>query len=118
MPGPANFFLKRGDTLPVLGPVPLKDSNLETPTVDLPDDADVFFTMRNKLTHEVKVDFQPCSVDDANAWTVTYPWADEDVDEYGRFEGSFKVVYVDGRIESYPNNGYYIVDIEDDEDLG
>jgi hypothetical protein len=117
MPGTANWYIKRGNLEPPIGPVSLKAGGV-TPATPIPGDATVKFWMRDKLTHEVIIDRANAAIANNALWTVTYTWQAGDTDVYGRFEASFIVVYASGREESYPNSGFYIIDIEDDEGAG
>lgn len=44
-------------------------------------------------------------------WVV---WQASEVDTTGVYRGEFEVTYADGKIETFPNSGYIVINIEPD----
>lgn len=55
-------------------------------------------------------------IDDAPAGEVSYSPSASEVDEAGRFNAEVEVTFANGEIATFPSNGYFAVQI--DEDLG
>lgn len=51
---------------------------------------------------------------DGSAGSVRYSRASGDTDTVGAYQAEFQVTYSDGKIESFPNDGYIAVEITDD----
>lgn len=98
----ATFTIKRGDTAPALRYALLPE------TVDL-SGASVAFVMDG-------LGRLPARVISAAPPVVQYDWQPGDTDRTGLHRAEFEVTYSDGRIETYPNAGYLLVQIS--EDLG
>lgn len=100
------FVIKRGDTSPALRFALLPDS------VSLAGAA-VRFQMRPRggatvidRSAAIESVFQPAVVEHA--------WQPGDTDTPGRFEAEFRVTYIDGTIETFPNLGFIEVFVTED----
>ena len=93
------FYLKQNNTKPSLAVQLLTDGSI----VNL-DGATVKFHMGTV------VDSQATIVDAATG-TVRYDWASGDTAKNGMYEAEFKVTFSDGKVETFPNNGYMFVNI-------
>ena len=100
------FVIKRGDTSPALRFELLPDN------VSLAGAA-VRFQMRpcgeaTVIDRSAAIDsvFQPA--------VVEHTWQPGDTDTPGRFEAEFRVTYMDGTIETFPNFGFIDVFVTDD----
>lgn len=95
----ADFTINVGDTSPpliaTLQPAPGQSFTLVGATVA--------FRMWSKGQSGNKVDFAPCTVVDAVARVVKYDWVTGDADTPGGYQGEFRVVFPDGRVETFPN---------------
>lgn len=98
----ATFTIKRGDTAPALRYALLPE------TVDL-SGASVAFVMDG-------LGRAPALVIEVSPPVVQYDWQPGDTVRAGLRWAEFEVTYSDGRIETYPNAGYLLVQIS--EDLG
>lgn len=109
--------IKKGDTRTAIA------ANLKSPKgnpVDLTG-TEVRFKMlptrRNYLNKPVRSN---CSayidrealIMDAEAGRVAFVFEPGETDQRGIMYGEFKVTYVDGSIETFPNSGYIIINIE------
>lgn len=100
------FVIKRGDTSPALKFALLPDS------VSLAG-ATVRFQMRARggatvidQPAEVLTVFEPA--------VVAHRWAPGETDTPGRFEAEFRVAYLNGRTETFPNLGFIEVFVTED----
>ena len=100
------FVIKRGDTSPALKFALLPDS------VSLAG-ATVRFQMRARggatvidQPAEVLTVFEPA--------VVAHRWAPGETDLPGRFEAEFRVAYLNGRTETFPNLGFIEVFVTED----
>jgi len=90
----ADFYIKQGDTRPAIKAQLYNDSS----EVDLTG-ATVRFIMGGVVD-------AAATVTSALTGAVQYQWETADTVDAGSFEGEFEVTFSDGRIETYPNNGY------------
>jgi hypothetical protein len=100
------FTIKRGDTSPALRFALLPES------VSLAG-ASVRFQMRPRggvtlidQPAEILSLFEPA--------VVAHIWAPGETDTPGRFEAEFRVIYLDGTVETFPNLGFIEVFITED----
>jgi len=100
------FIIKRGDTSPALRFALLPDN------VSLAG-ASVRFQMRLRggatvidRPAEILTAFEPA--------VVAHIWALGETDTPGRFEAEFRVTYLDGAVETFPNLGFIEVFITED----
>lgn len=105
-----DFSIKQNDTRPAIE-VQLVDS-LHDPRL-LDNATEVRFYMEDVDTGSTVVD-QPATIINEDEGRVTYAWQDGDTETAGRYEAEFEVTYTDGNVETFPNNGYIEVYIDDD----
>jgi hypothetical protein len=102
-----DFFLKRGDTSPVLEFVLDPLTNLTGATV--------VFNMRLPGAASAKVSRKAVQVvSPATDGKVRYVWAAEDTDTVGTYSAEFEVTYQDGSVETFPNADDITVHIRQD----
>lgn len=103
------FRIKTNDTSPKLA-MALTDANGNT--IDLTG-CTVNFYMRAYGASSLKVT-SPATITDAVNGAVEYAWDAADTDTAGTYYAEVEVTYGDGRIETFPNNGYISVVIKED----
>ena len=103
------FTIKQNDTSPAMLAT-LKDAD-DNP-VDLTG-ASIRFHMRKVGSTTVKVDADATIVDD-DGGQVRYTWVAADTDTVGAYQAEFEVTFTGGGIETFPNNGFILVEITDD----
>ena len=100
------FIIKRGDTSPALRYALLPDS------VSLAG-ASARFQMR--LRGDATVIDRPAEVETVFApAVVAHLWQPGETDTPGRYEAEFRVTYMDGTIETFPNRGFIEVFVTED----
>ena len=110
MPPSKTFKIKQNDTKPPLKVI-LRDSD------GLPADvtgASVVFSMRGQPAGTTKVDKQSVTINDASAGDLQYDWASANTNTADVYEGEFQVTYADTRVQTFPNDGYILIDVKDD----
>ena len=110
MPPSKTFKIKQNDTKPPLR-VTLKDSD------GLPADvtgSTVVFSMRVQPTGTTKVDKQAVTLNDASAGDLQYDWTATNTNTADVYEGEFQVTYADASVQTFPNDGYILIDVKDD----
>ncbi len=100
------FTLKRGDTSPALV------YTLIPTTIDLTG-ATVKFQMRTRSGVTIK-DVNATVVSVTDPPTLKYQWVSPDTDVADLYEAEFKVTYSDGKIETFPNEGFIQIRINED----
>jgi hypothetical protein len=100
------FYIKRRDTSPAIR------FALIPATVDLTD-ASVRFYMRAR-NGAVVVDAAATVATPTGTPTVEYAWQPDDTATAGLYEAEFEVTYADGRIETFPNDGFIKVRMQED----
>lgn len=98
------FNIKQNDTSPSLSATLLDGSSN---AIDLTD-ATVRFHMKAAGSSSVAVDGAAVIVEAAEG-TVRYEWMDGDTETTGSYQAEFEVTYVNGTIETFPNDGYITV---------
>ncbi|WP_375569670.1 hypothetical protein ABWH93_16905 [Seohaeicola saemankumensis] len=100
------FIIKRGDTSPALRFALLPDS------ISLAG-ASVRFQMR--LRGGATLIDRPAEIETVFApAVVAHLWHPGETDQVGRFEAEFRVTYMDGTVETFPNLGFIEVFITED----
>jgi hypothetical protein len=107
----ADFYVKVGDTLPVLGATLY---NADGTTLDLAG-ATVTFHMTRRGATEPSVS-GACTVTDEENGGVEYAWQADDLEVAGRYNGEFQVVFGTGEIVTIPNDGYLWIEVTDELD--
>jgi len=103
------FYIKRRDTSPAFRAI-LKDA--AGVAVDITGNLGVRFHLFSK--YGVQIVDAAATVNDAAAGDVQYEWQTADTVLAGIFKAEFEVTYSDGTIETFPNNGYEKVYIDED----
>jgi hypothetical protein len=98
--------IKRNDTRDAIKATLSNESGL----VNL-DGATVRFLMSKRGVK--KIDRQ-AQIQDATAGIVWAVFETGDTDETGLFQSEFEVTFSDGRIETFPNDGFILIDIIND----
>lgn len=110
------FFIKQGDRRPLFVVI-LKDDFGE-PTegiVNLSSATSAVFNMRASTGGQaVKVSRGTATISNPTAGEVTYPWASADTDTSGNYVAEVEVTWSDGKVETFPNNGYFEITVTDD----
>lgn len=101
----APFTIKRGDTLPEL----VRTLNDANGPVDLTG-ASVRFLMSHATTGAIVID-APADITIAASGEVSYVWQDGETDAEGTYNAEFEATFQDGRILTFPNDGYMRVTI-------
>ena len=110
---PTTFVMKQGTTWPPLATV-LSDGAGHT--VDLTDVALVLIHVRETATQTVVLNAEAEVVAAAEGpeefpCIVRYTWTDVQQWATGVYEGEWWVVWNDGNIESFPSDGYFLMQI-------
>lgn len=101
------FPIKRNDTSPAIK-VQCTDST--GTAIDL-SGASVSFHMTDDGDTIVN---SSATIMDASNGKVKYEWSDGDTDSAGRYQAEFEVTYSDSSVETFPNNGFIVVEIHED----
>ena len=104
------FYIKQNDTASFLTR-DLKDAFGAPVNVTA---AAVVFSMRVKPAGTVKVDEQECTIVTAGIGRVRYEWTAANTNTADEYEGEFQVTYANGKIQTFPNDGYIPIVITDD----
>jgi len=104
------FYIKQNDTASFLTR-DLKDAFGAPVNVTA---AAVVFSMRVKPAGTVKVDEQECTIVTAGIGRVRYEWTATNTNTADEYEGEFQVTYANGKIQTFPNDGYIPIVITDD----
>jgi hypothetical protein len=102
----ADFTIKQNDTWPPLS-AQLKDAN---GPVDLTTATGVELHLKSKGTGTV-TGGGACTIADAVAGRVTYTFTTADTDTVTVFDAEFEVDWGAGAISTFPNSGYFEVEI-------
>jgi hypothetical protein len=103
------FNIKAGDVLPVLK-ASLKNTSGEP--LDLSLASGVNLRVRQYVRSGSPVKWsKPCVITSAPLGVVEYHWASGDTTTAGTFEVEFVVTWQDGSVQTVPNNGNAIVQI-------
>lgn len=109
-----DFYLKEGDTSPSITAT-LQDAAGNA--VDLTQATEVKFHMAlrpepGEVHGTAKVSADADKVDATNG-EVRYDWAATDTDTPGIYDAEWRVTWTGGRIESFPQDGYRIIEIKE-----
>jgi hypothetical protein len=104
-----SFYVKQNDTSPSMLAT-LKDGY--GAAIDLTGST-VRFHMRLVGNETAMIDESAQIVEEDNG-VVRYIWQTGDTSVVGSYEAEFELTYVDGSIETFPNNGYIGVEITGD----
>lgn len=104
-----NFTIKENDTSPALRAILL--DNEENP-VNL-SGASVDFHMTNYVGNEVVVN-STATVEEPAEGIVRYEWGAGDTADSGRYKAEFEVEFLDGKVETFPNDDYITVIVKDE----
>lgn len=102
------FLMKRGDTAPSLR------ATLRNPdgtAVDLTG-ATVRFLMRDRTSGTVRVG--SAAIVTAASGIVQYDWQSADTATAGTYDAEFEATFPGGKIETFPNNGFFQVVLQGD----
>lgn len=105
------FRIKTNDTKPLLI-VTLKDH--AGAKVDI-SGATARFHMKKYGASSLKVDAL-ASVTNGSEGQVSYSWSASDTDTAGTYYGEIEITYSDSKVETFPNNGYFTIIINEDLD--
>ena len=100
------FVIKRGDTSPALR-FELLPANVSLAG------AAVQFQMRPRSSATV-IDREAAIESVFQPTVVEHAWQPGDTDTPGRFEAEFRVTYMDGTVETFPNLGFIEVFVTED----
>ena len=105
------FRIKTNDTKPLL------IGTLKDPAgakVDI-SGATARFHMKKYGASSLKVDAL-ASVTNGSEGQVSYSWSASDTDTAGTYYGEIEITYSDSKLETFPNNGYFNIIINEDLD--
>lgn len=105
-----DFTIKQNDTLPDLN-LTLTDSGGFP--FDLRYTAGVYMRMQKRAALYAKVGRFVTVVDDVNG-RIKHVWQAGDTDEIGVYRTEFEATDSLGRIQTYPNDGFYLIEVVDD----
>lgn len=100
-----NVQLKRNDTLDIID-YTIRDEDNQPVNLS---GSTVKFVMGKKNKMIVN---SPAIIDNAASGEVSYQLKPEDTLVSGNFQAEFEVTFSDGKVKTYPNNGYIIVTIQ------
>lgn len=103
------FYIKQNDTGPSMLAT-LQDASGNA--IDLTA-GNVRFHLRPINSSTAKVD-EAATIVTADAGIVRYDWQASDTDTIGSYQAEFEVTYADASIETFPNDGYILVEIISD----
>lgn len=62
----------------------------------------------------VKINRGSAAITNAAGGEVTYNWGTADTNTVGAYESEVEITWNDGKVETFPNQGYWDVDVNDD----
>lgn len=110
------FTIKQGDTRPLFVVV-LKDDfgqPGEAPVNLTTAGGTAFFNMRSAGAGATKISRGTALVTNAAAGEVTYSWTAADTNTAGDYEAELEVQWTGGKVETFPNDGYWDISVVDD----
>lgn len=109
------FTIKQNDRRPLFVVALKDDFGEETEAaVNLTSATSAAFNMREAGGGAVKISAVTATISDAANGVVTYAWGADDLDTVGEYEAEVEVTWNDGKKETFPNNGYWTVNVVDD----
>jgi hypothetical protein len=107
------FTIKKGDTSPTLAAT-LIDPDGEPAPLSLASEVE-FFLNTPRSDDKISADTSSgVSILNASDGRVSYSWSSGDTDIVGQREAEFVVTFNNGKVQSYPNDGYIYVIVEED----
>lgn len=103
----SSYFIKRNDTK---GTIECNLLDGDSTAADLTG-ATVKFLMRREGRSDAKVDAEASVVGDPAEGIVSYQWQAADTDTAGDYEAEFEVTFSDGRVATFPSDGYISVKV-------
>lgn len=110
------FNIKQNDRRPLFV-VALKDDFGEATeaAVNLTTASTAVFNMRLAASPQtLKINRAGCAISDAANGEVTYSWGTADTNTNGAYQAEVEVTWNDGKVETFPNNTYWTVNVVDD----
>lgn len=110
------FSIKQNDTRPLFVVV-LKDDfgePTEAPVNLTTAGGTAFFNMRAVSGGAVKITRGTALVTNAAAGEITYSWTASDTNTVGAYEAELEVQWAGGKVETFPNDGYWEINVTDD----
>lgn len=107
----SDFYIKQNDTSPSIKVQFLDSDNIPVNITG----SVIKFKMTNYNSGENVVD-KAAVISDGEDGTAYYLWDAVDTSIAGLFKAEFEVTYTDGYVETFPNDGYITVSIQDDLD--
>lgn len=102
------FNIKKSDTAPEIAIQVTKES--DATYLNLTGASATFSMKRGNTT---KVDSATATIDDPSNGVVKYVWVAADTDTTGTYRAEFTVTFSDGKISTFPSNGFIEVEILD-----
>jgi hypothetical protein len=106
----ASFYIKQNDTAPSIEAV-LTDSTGRARS--MANASQVRFNMSTESGTNV-ISGGIGSIVNANRGIVAYEWVEGDTENTGIHNAEFQITYVNGQIETFPNNGYIKVIVKEE----
>jgi len=107
------FTIKKGDTSPALTAT-LIDPDGEPAPLALADKVE-FFLNTPRSDESISANMSSgVSILDEDEGRVSYSWSSGDTDAVGQREAEFVVTFDNGKVQSYPNDGFIYVIVERD----
>jgi len=107
------FTIKKGDTSPALTAT-LIDPDGEPAPLNLADEVEFYLNVprsESKISDDLS---GGVSILNGEEGRVQYSWSAGDTDAVGQREAEFVVTFQNGKIQSYPNDGFIYVLVERD----
>lgn len=99
------FFIKQNDTSPSLA------AYIQTSAGDAVNLVGATAKLHIKETGGSTLLVKTMTITDAVEGLVQYDWVDPDTNIAGTYNAEIEITYSDGKIETYPNNGYFTITI-------
>ena len=117
------FIIKQGDTSPNWGVTLSEGVDADTGEGGEPADISAVDTMRFLMRSKDRDDVLAVDNDADISWDtessdIEYDWQDGDTDgPVGHYLVEVEATFLDGKVQTFPSVGYWIVDIADDLDV-